>query len=89
MSDMLDLIEKEVKKIQEMKYSNEKENDLQFDVGLLIPSIDCDDEEDYCKILLSINHHGTKLSRVIFPKDSHFASLDLKEEVEYLYNATM
>lgn len=85
---MIDALKKEVNRIREKDYPDERKEDLQFDVGYLIKPSD-GNAKDTDKIILTVNHHNLKLSRVIFPKTSHFEYMSLKEEMQYLFNATM
>ncbi|WP_277630380.1 hypothetical protein [Atopococcus tabaci] len=85
---MINAIQKEVDKIKDSKWPTEVEDDLIFTVNLLITPNDSESKESD-KIILTVNHHGIILSRVIFPKTSHFECLPLEEEMTYLYNATM
>lgn len=85
---MIDALKKEVDKLRKNKYPDEKQEDLQFDIGYLITPNDSKTTETD-KIIMTINHHGLKLSRVIFPKTSHFQYLSLEDEMKYLFNATM
>lgn len=85
---MISILQKEVDKIRFLKYPEESDGDLSFYIHTeLSPTGVMDEESD--KILLTINHHGLVYSRVIFPKNNHLNYMPLKQEMEYLYGATM
>ena len=85
---MLDILQKRIDSIREEKYKEESEEDLDFYINYLLSPNDSGSDESG-KIILTIDHHGNMLSRVIFPKSSHFEYLSIEEEMDYLYNATM
>lgn len=84
---MIEAIQLKVDEIRRDKFSGESSTDLVFDVVLLFEE---NDNHNYNhKILLVINHHGTKLAATVFPKISHYEYDTLEEEMESLFNATM
>lgn len=85
---MIEALQKEVEKIRVDSFHDEKDEDLSFTVNLLIVPNDNKNKDDD-KVILTVNHHGYILSRVIFPKSSHYEYLSLRDEMSYLYNATM
>lgn len=83
-----EILQERVNVIRKTNFADEHEDSLKFEVGLLIGSLN-EKEDSTDKIVLSINHHGLKLSRILFPKISHFDYESLEDEMKYLYNATM
>lgn len=85
---MIEYLQSAVEKIREDEWPDEKSEELSFTVNLLIAPND-DGNKDVDKVILTVNHHSYILSRVIFPKSSHYEYLSLRDEMSYLYNATM